>query len=245
MAHWHTLFELLAYFIGFRWFLFEKNRLSSHPLQSTDNLISVFIGVLFGALIGAKLLNWAQDPGLAFSDFPRSAFGSGKTIVGALLGGWLGVELAKKLTGITTSTGDAMAVPILMGIAIGRIGCFLAGLSDATYGVATTLPWGWDYGDGVVRHPTQIYEILFLITWAVFLSRRRGALLQNGDLFKLALGGYLLCRLLVDAIKPMPVDYVLGLSAIQLACIAGLIALAPHASRLMRGLAGRQLEEAT
>ncbi len=73
MAYWHTLFELLAYFIGFRWFLIEKNRIQAHPLQSTDNLISVFIGVLFGALLGAKLLNWAQDPVLAFFRF--SAFG--------------------------------------------------------------------------------------------------------------------------------------------------------------------------
>ncbi len=137
-----------------------------------------------------------------------------------------------------------MAIPILMGIAIGRIGCFLAGLDDATYGVATLLPWAWDYGDGIARHPTQLYEILFLVIWAVFLLRRRNGLLQNGDLFKLALGGYLLCRLLVDAIKPVPVDYVIGLSAIQLACILGLLALAPHGARLWRGITGTPLREA-
>ncbi len=59
---------------------------------------------------------------------------------------------------------------------IGRVGCFLTGLSDATCGVRTDLPWGVDYGDGVPRHPAQIYEILFLLALGTMLwIKARGA----------------------------------------------------------------------
>ena len=66
----------------------------------------------------------------------------GKTIVGALIGGLITVEIAKRYIGIQQSTGDLYAIPLALGIAIGRIGCFLTGLPDNTYGTATNLPWG-------------------------------------------------------------------------------------------------------
>lgn len=51
-------------------------------------------------------------------------------------------------------------------MAVGRLGCFFAGLPDYTYGVPTDLPWGVNFGDGVPRHPVQLYEsaamLLFL-----------------------------------------------------------------------------------
>src|SRR5581483_2391058 len=83
--------------------------------------------------------------------------------VGALAFGLLFVELLKKYIGVSQSTGDLYAIPLCLGIAIGRIGCFLTGLSDNTYGKRTSLPWAVDFGDGVPRHPTQLYETLFLL----------------------------------------------------------------------------------
>ncbi len=47
----------------------------------------------------------------------------------------------KRIAGIRSRTGDLFAVPLCVGIAIGRIGCFLAGLADDTYGKPTSLPW--------------------------------------------------------------------------------------------------------
>jgi prolipoprotein diacylglyceryltransferase len=69
----------------------------------------------------------------------------------------------KRYIGLHQSTGDLYAVPLALGIAIGRIGCFLTGLSDNTYGTPTTLPWAINFGDGIPRHPTQLYEIAFLL----------------------------------------------------------------------------------
>jgi phosphatidylglycerol:prolipoprotein diacylglycerol transferase len=72
----------------------------------------------------------------------------GKMIVGALMGGLLAVEWAKRRLGVTVRTGDLFALPLCAGIAIGRVGCFLTGLEDHTVGAHTTLPWGVDVGDG-------------------------------------------------------------------------------------------------
>jgi phosphatidylglycerol:prolipoprotein diacylglycerol transferase len=79
------------------------------------------------------------------------------------------VELTKRYIGLGTSTGDLYAIPLALGIAIGRIGCFLTGLSDNTYGTPTNLPWAINFGDGIPRHPTQLYEILFLLALIPFL----------------------------------------------------------------------------
>ncbi len=82
-----------------------------------------------------------------------------------MLGGLIGVEIGKKYAGVTESTGDRFVMPILVGLIIGRIGCFIAGLHDDTYGNPTALPWGIDFGDGIPRHPTQLYDIAVRAAW--------------------------------------------------------------------------------
>ena len=149
----------------------------------------------------------------------RSLLG-GKTIVGGLLGGWIAVELAKKYFGITQRTGDAYVAPLVLGIAIGRIGCFLTGLPDHTYGIATNLPWGVDFGDGIRRHPTQLYEIAFALLWGLVVWIRSRWPYARGELFRLFMFGYFSFRLLVEFIKPVYRPE--GLSAIQWACVAGI-----------------------
>jgi len=100
----------------------------------------------------------------------------GKTIVGALVFGLISVELFKRYIGVHQSTGDLYAIPLALGIAIGRIGCFLTGLSDNTYGTPTNLPWAIDFGDGIPRHPTQLYEIVFLLALIPILYRIVGGI---------------------------------------------------------------------
>ncbi len=239
---WHFIFEALAYFVGFQLYLREKRRLSvSGPQQSvladTDHAIWVLVGAVLGAALGSKLLYWFDLPSVAFANFPDlRALMAGKSVVGGFLGALIGVECVKKMRGITRATGDAMALAMLLGLAIGRIGCFAAGLSDNTYGNPTDFVFGYDFGDGMQRHPTQLYEIVFALSWAGFLFVRRLHLARTeGDLFKAALAGYLGWRLGVEWIKPMPYPY-LGLSAIQWACVAGLLYYARHLPRLISAL---------
>jgi phosphatidylglycerol:prolipoprotein diacylglycerol transferase len=233
----HTVFEMLAYAVGFRLFLRERRRLALPALNDPDGSVAIGVGAIVGAALGAKLAFWIDDPFAAFAHFPdwRHLL-EGKSIVGALLGGLIGVEVAKHVTGIRESSGDAFVRPLAVGMMIGRVGCFLAGLPDHTYGNPTTLPWGVDFGDGVPRHPTQIYEIVFLIAWLALLETRGRALTESGDRFRLFMMGYLMFRLLVDAIKPVPYAYAFGLCGIQLLCIAGLAYYLPQLPRIGRAM---------
>lgn len=232
----HTVFEALAYATGFRLFLWTRRRLAPDAFARDDDVVTVAVGAIVGAALGAKLAYWIDDPLAAFAQFPdwRHLL-QGKSIVGALLGGVIGVETAKRATGVRRSSGDAFVLPLTAGMCIGRIGCFLAGLDDHTYGTPTQLPWGVDFGDGIARHPTQLYEIGFLAAQYLLIHLRRDALRAPGDRFRAFMIGYLGFRLAVEFIKPVFYDYG-GLSGLQWLCVAGLAYYAPHLSRIVRAL---------
>src|SRR5258708_38903126 len=167
-----------------------------------------------GAMVGSKLLYWCEDPALTLAHWRDPAYLiGGKTIVGALIGGLFAVEIAKRLLGITRRTGDLFAVPLCVGVAIGRIGCFLAGVDDHTSGVVTSLPWGVNFGDGIPRHPTQLYEVLFALTLGWFLWRRMQRPFVSGDLFKMFMVADFGVRLLCDFLNP-EVRVILCLSSV-------------------------------
>ena len=230
--HPHFVFESLAYLLGFRLFL-ELRRRRGDPVAESVRT-SVLAGAALGAALGSKLLYWAQQPSLTLAHRGDLLFLlGGKSIVGGLLGGLVGVELAKRLAGETRSTGDLFVLPLCLGMAVGRIGCFLTGLADHTYGVATALPWGVDFGDGIPRHPTQLYEIAWLGLAALWSERRRALPHAPGDPFRGFMLLYLGFRLGVEALKPDPGEY-LGLTGIQLAALAGLLYYARDVPRLLR-----------
>jgi len=109
-----------------------------------------------------------------------------------------------------------------VGIAIGRIGCFLTGLEDHTIGTATSFPWGIDFGDGIRRHPAPLYEALFALALGVYLWRRMRRLFIPGDIFKRFMVAYFTFRLAADFQKP-DVRVFFGLSSIQLASMLMLL----------------------
>lgn len=237
----HTVFEMLAYAVGFRTFLWTRKKLAPSAFTHDDHVAWVGVGAIVGAALGAKLAFWLDDPLAAFRDFPNLAhLLEGKSIIGALLGGLAGVELAKKIAGVRQSTGDAFVLPLTVGMCIGRIGCFMAGLSDHTYGNPTTLPWAVDFGDGQPRHPTQLYEIAFLLAQYALIHFRRAALVEPGDRFRAFMIGYLSFRLLVEFIKPLPYPYLHALSGLQLLCLAGLLYYYRDIPRVLRALLARR-----
>lgn len=193
----------------------------------------VLVGLLVGAALGNKGVFLIERPDLALALWHNGALTlPGQSIVGGLLGGLIGVEIAKKLSGQTRSTGDAMVWPIALGLAVGRIGCFLAGLHDDTYGLPTSAPWGVDFGDGIARHPTQLYEIAVVLPLGWALHRARFA--TPGLAFKLFLSAYLLWRFGVEFLKPVPVAWPLGLSGIQWTCLVALAVYLPFVARAWR-----------
>jgi phosphatidylglycerol---prolipoprotein diacylglyceryl transferase len=241
----HLLLELLGYAVGARWY-WRNVRAESATSPRPDLLQrwAIVAGAAFGAALCSKLL-YVLQYWAALQPQPAVVWWSGKTIVGGLLGGLLGVELAKRAIGWRRSTGDAFVGPLIAGMILGRLGCQLAGLEDLTYGGVTTLPWGWDYGDGLPRHPVALYEICGLLLIGALVSLRRTPFTRtSGDRFRAFMIGYLLLRLLLDYLKPPHAAVAVGqlvpgsygpFTAIQWACVCGLAYYLPTAQRWLRG----------
>jgi len=216
----HPVLEMLGYTIGFQTFLRIRRRretLIGHDPVPAETMLWLLVACVFGAFAGSKILAWIESwPDYWSHRADPTVWIGGKTIVGGIVGGWAGIELAKKILGVRSRTGDAYVIPLCLGIAIGRIGCFLTGLPDHTYGIATGLLWGVDFGDGILRHPTQLYEMLWLlgmsaVFWRAGAGWRRDS---SGAMFRWFVVGYLGLRFVIEFIKPTFKPYA-GLSAIQ------------------------------
>jgi phosphatidylglycerol---prolipoprotein diacylglyceryl transferase len=230
--HPHLVFETLAYMAAFRVYLWLRHR-NGDALPDT-NRWWVICAAAFGAMAGSRILYWFEDPQLTLANWKNPAFLlGGKTIVGALIGGLIAVELTKKILGISRRTGDLFAAPLCVGICVGRIGCFLTGIEDHTVGVATTLPWGVSFGDGIFRHPTQLYEIIFAAMLGAFLWTRMNREHREGDIFKRFMVAYFTFRLACDFLKP-DIRVFLQLTSIQWACVVMLLYYSPDIVRRVK-----------
>jgi phosphatidylglycerol:prolipoprotein diacylglycerol transferase len=158
---------------------------------------AIALGAFTGGMLGAKLPFALADP---LGPFCKQAWlADGKTILFGLVGGYLGVEVAKALAGVTVKTGDSFALPVATAIGIGRLGCFVG---KCCYGTATSMPWSVDFGDGVPRHPTQLYEVAFHLAAAVGLWQLDCWNLFPRQRFKLYLLAYCSYRFLTEFIRP-------------------------------------------
>jgi prolipoprotein diacylglyceryltransferase len=158
-----------------------------------DYIAAAIIGSAVGAYLFGTLNLWASG-----------VDGFGRSIEGAIFGGILAIEIFKRMIGIESATGARFAAPLAIGVAVGRFGCFFAGLEDFTYGTQTDLPWGVDFGDGVMRHPVQLYESAamtgFLAAYLIALERRNEFWAREG--FYLAVSFYGAQRFLWEFLKP-------------------------------------------
>jgi prolipoprotein diacylglyceryltransferase len=225
------IFESAAYFVAFRLYLWERRK--GGDFLDTHTRWSVVLAAIGGAAVGSKLLFWAEDPVRTLTHWTSVEYMmGGKTILGAILGGTLAVEWTKRRIGVTRRTGDLFAVPLAVGIAIGRIGCALAGVHDDTHGVATGLPWGIDFGDGIRRHPVQLYEIATMALLTLVLRRIGPPRFAEGDRFRVFLPAYCGWRVLVDFLKP-GVRF-LGLTTLQWCALAALLWYTKDLVRMLR-----------
>lgn len=213
-AHWGirpTLFQLMSFPISsYSFFVilglivgsivyFREARKANLKNERT---FLIAIAALFGGTIGAKIPIWlAYFPQITTSTSHMEAFLSGRTIVGGLIGGLISVAITKRVLKIKAKRGNLFAPAIALGLAIGRIGCFLQGCS---YGIATNLPWGVDFGDGVLRHPTQLYEGLFMLGMFFYLQFAKKKITKPGQLLQIFLISYFVFRFLLEFIKYEP-----------------------------------------
>jgi len=179
------------------------------------------IGGLLGSRLLAVLNEWSR-----FVADPLSYLftGAGFVWYGGLVGGLVAVSIYLASRGLPwLAVSDAIAPGLVLGQAIGRIGCQLAG--DGDWGTASPLPWamaypaaiyGWEYAPGVRVHPAPVYEsLLYSAIFAVLLwiSRRPERFADGATIFSyLMLTG--VARFLIEYVRIEP-QFWLGLTEAQ------------------------------
>ncbi|WP_185113240.1 prolipoprotein diacylglyceryl transferase [Chryseobacterium sp. JAH] len=217
----HPVFETIGIFLAMRYYFYLKRK-SSEKLSFITSA-AVLIGATAGALIGSKLIGNLENPQVFFENFSFKRFWTNNTIVGGLAFGLIGVELAKKMVGHKESTGDLIVFPLILAIIIGRIGCFLTGVYEETYGLPTTSVFGMHLGDEYLRHPVALYEIAFLLfMWFELKMIAKKNKYVSGFLFQLFMLSYFSFRFLLDFMKPK-IDIIGNLGTIQLVCLSVII----------------------
>ncbi|MGB1243245.1 MAG: prolipoprotein diacylglyceryl transferase family protein [Chitinophagales bacterium] len=213
----HLVLEYLAFFLAFQYYIFLRKR--SEDVISSNNRLSIILGAVIGALLGSRIIGFLENPFITLSTENLIQLLNKKTIMGGLFGGLLGVEAAKWIIDEKESSGDLFTLPIVLGIFIGRIGCFLSGIKEFTYGKPTSFFMGMDLGDGIMRHPTSLYELFFLVGLFFFLKwLKDNVKLEKGNLFQIFMLFYFGFRFMIELLKPN-VFFIFGLSSIQWLCI--------------------------
>ena len=217
----HLILEYIAYFVAFRYYVYLRK--NNHDEISKLNRLSIILGAIIGGFIGSRLVGFLENPLIDLTIKTILNLFNTKTIMGGLFGGLIGVEISKKIIKEKTSSGDLFTLPIIVGIFIGRIGCFLSGTNEFTYGKETTFITGMNLGDGLIRHPTALYELLFLIILYINLKWLKSKQkLENGFLFKIFMILYFGFRFFIEFIKPN-IFFTFNLSSIQWLCIICLV----------------------
>ena len=197
----------VAFLVG----LYTASRFGADEGLDTNKIIDLGLLIAFSALIGAKAFLIVEDwsyysahPGeifsLAFLHAGGVFYGGFLLAVAAAL-----LYLARRRMRILPVT-DAFAPGIVLGHAIGRLGCFTAG---CCWGKPTHLPWAVTftnpYSNEVVGvplnipvHPTQLYEAaanvcIFLFLWWRFRHKK-----FDGQIFSLYLLCYSVWRFVVE-----------------------------------------------
>lgn len=168
-----------------------------------ERLIVIYVSALGGAFVGAKLVYLAAEGWLHWAEANRWVLlATGKSITGALLGGYAGVELAKRGVSYKSPTGDRFAVITALGVMLGRVGCQLHG---CCLGRIWERSWFTaEDGLGLSRWPAATVELLFnaLALGVLLFWQRRG--LFAGQRFHLYLMAYGLFRFLHEFVRDTP-----------------------------------------
>jgi prolipoprotein diacylglyceryltransferase len=206
----HDVFTVVALLVGLAIYYVELRRRGW--LDTT--IVWISLAALLGGLVGARIITAWEHPEYyaALDGMPLTVAieHSGKSLIGALAGGYVAIALTKRAFRYARSTGDAYVLAIPVATAIGRIGCFL---SELPLGTPTDLPWGVSVsaeaaaafarcpGCDLPMHPSMLYEILFNVVAAFVIVRYRGRVPVPGDALRLYLLAAFIFRFLVEFVR--------------------------------------------
>lgn len=175
----------------------------SRLARQDERLVLIYVAALAGAFLGAKLVYLGAEGWLHWHDKDRwMILATGKSITGALLGGYIGVEVAKILLRYTRPTGDWFAIIVPIGIMLGRVGCFLNG---CCLGRVCEPSWfTLNDANGIARWPAVPVEFLFnTLMLGVVLLFRWGRI-APGQLFHIYLMAYGIFRFFHEFLRDTP-----------------------------------------
>ena len=220
MLHWYSIMVLIGIAVAVA--IGERRWRAAGGAPGTVVDVAA-IAVPFG-VVGGRLYYVITSPQLYFGAgrHPVEAlyvWHGGLGIWGAVAGGALGAWIAAHRRGINFATfADAIAPALLVGQAIGRIGCWF---NQELYGRPTTLPWAVridpahrpaDTPDIATYHPAFAYEAGWNLAAAVVVvwaQRRFG--LDRGRVFALYVNAYTVGRGWIEMLRIDPANHVLGL----------------------------------
>jgi prolipoprotein diacylglyceryltransferase len=195
----HIVIDILALVLaGFTNHLFRKKYQLSKPAALPEvHQYSYQLVLIIGLVIGSIFFGTLNTHLSGIAGFSKS-------LIGGIAGAILFAEIFKKIMGIKGSTGFYFIAGLCVLIIVGRIGCFIAGLPDYTFGIPTNSFLGFDFGDGIMRHPVQLYESFAMLVFLSFLlasyKKYQSFWLQNGFyLFVLFYAGQ---RFIWEFLKP-------------------------------------------
>jgi phosphatidylglycerol:prolipoprotein diacylglycerol transferase len=209
----------------YRWTMLAAIVLSAawwfHRSKRDTGLLPIYIGALGGAFLGAKLVYLFAE---GWRDWPLHdrwlRLATGKSVLGGLLGGYAGVEAMKWLTGYRKPTGDLFAFIAPLGIALGRVGCWLQGCCQGRVTSRLRIPpaQGFVPQDPPLtietRWPAPQVELAFqLVVFALFLVLRNNPCFRH-RLFFLYLAMYGAFRFTHEYMRDTPI-LAAGLSGYQ------------------------------
>ncbi|MFQ5574610.1 MAG: prolipoprotein diacylglyceryl transferase [Terriglobia bacterium] len=216
---WGVAF-VAAFLIGY----FITMREAARKEIERDDVTALALYLLIGGLVFARLVSvLVNEPGYYFDNPLRilAFWEGGLAYHGALLGGFLGGLLFSRLAKIRLGVlADLITPALAVGLAIGRIGCFLGG---HCHGVVSSVPWAVSF-PGLVgrRHPTQIYEsVLDFVVFGIIWARRKEPKF-DGYLFLTYLILYSFVRIGVEVFRESahlygPVTYAQAVSVLIIA----------------------------
>ena len=201
----HELFVGLGVAVALVVFVLEARRRG----PTDERLLVVVTGALVGGAVLMRLGTWLQHTDLRENATLAEQWAYGnRSVLGGLVGAWIGVHVAKRLSGYRVRTGDLFAPAVALGMAVGRVGCLLT----ERPGTPTGLPWGVVLGPdaaerlgspaGVPLHPSFVYEIAFhtaafLLLW-LWLRYRE---LPPGETFVWYIAAYGVFRFAVEFVR--------------------------------------------
>jgi phosphatidylglycerol:prolipoprotein diacylglycerol transferase len=226
---WYGAMIATACLIGL---LLAKNEAKRNGFKK-EIIENFFLFAIISAVLGARLYYIVFTQPALFWQNPLSALAiweGGMAIHGAILGGLLaGIIYTWKYKISFWKFADTLAPSLILGQAIGRVGCFLNG--DA-HGFPTSMPWGLVYSPespagqmypGQTLHPTQLYEMVFnLIIFGVLWAMRK-KIKTNGNLFLLYTILYSTGRIFVEHFRADKLTYLGNISAAQSIGIIGIL----------------------